>query len=115
MVKIVEFSNPLEKQERPFDVVDDLTIFMRNDPAFYRKHYFPMMAKISDMHEKGESIDPVVILKPTVDKAVDSYCRRFKIKKRPEDLFFDEDRKEVCNKIYKEELPHIKEGSYCSK
>ena len=103
------------KEQRPFDVVDDLSIFMRNDPKFYRKHFFPLMAKVSDMHERGESIDPVIVMRPVVDKAVDSYCRRYKIKKRPEDLFFDEDRKEVCNKIYKEELPQIKEGGYCSK
>jgi hypothetical protein len=114
-MRIDEFVAQDPKEQRPFDVVDDLTIFMRNDPAFYRKHYFPMMAKVSDMYEKGESIDPIIVMRPTVDKAVDSYCRRYKIKKRPDDLFLDDDRREVCNKVFNEELPHIKEGGYCSK
>ena len=30
-----------DKEELPFDVVDDTLVFMRNDPVFYRKFYYP--------------------------------------------------------------------------
>ena len=42
MVKIVEFSHA---DDLGYDVVEDVAIYMRNDPMFYRKHYFPAMTK----------------------------------------------------------------------
>jgi len=64
-----------QQDEIPFDVAEDLAIFMRNDPMFYRKTFFPAMADVSDRMEKGDSIDPAIMLKPIVDQGVKGYCK----------------------------------------
>ena len=66
-----------QQDEIPFDVAEDLAIFMRNDPMFYRKTFFPAMADVSDKMEKGDSIDPAVMLKPIVDQGVKGYCKKY--------------------------------------
>lgn len=111
-MKIVEFFSSEKQDTPPFNVVDDLTIFMRNDPMFYRKTFFPAMADVSDKLERGESVDPIIVLRPVVDKGINSYCKKFMIKKRPEDIFSDDDRKLAMQKIYSEEMPYIKKGGY---
>lgn len=111
-MKISDLVENQNDQEIPFNVVEDLAIFMRNDPMFYRKHYFPMMAKISDMHERGESIDPIVLMKPTIDLGVNSYCKKFKLGSKSDKIFKQEDKDEVIRKIYSEEMPYVKKGTY---
>jgi len=111
-MKINEFSNSEQDQQVPFNVVDDLAIFMRNDPMFYRKHYFPMMAKISDMHDRGESVDPIVLMKPVVDRGINSYCNKFKLGKKTDKLFSEQDKTDAVKKIYSEEMPYVKKGTY---
>ena len=110
-MKLFELDNRNEDQ-LPFDVVDDLVIFMRNDPMFYRKAFFPAMADVSDKLEKGDSIDPAIMLKPVIDKGVNNYCSRFIKDKRPEDIFTDEDKKSAVQKLYAEEMPNVKKGMY---
>ena len=80
-----------QQDEIPFDVAEDLAIFMRNDPMFYRKTFFPAMADVSDKMERGESIDPLVMMKPVVNKGVNSYCKKFIKNKRPDDIFTSKD------------------------
>jgi hypothetical protein len=111
-MKINEFSK-IEKDDRlSFNPEDDLTVFMRNDPMFYRKHYFPAMAKIADMQERGESIDPVVLMGPVIKQGIDTYCKKFNIKQRPDEIFPPSGRSDIIKKIYSEELPQIKKGDY---
>jgi len=100
------------KDEMPFDVVDDLIVFMRNDPMFYRKTFFPAMADASDKFHRGEKMDDVVILKPVVDKGIKSYCKRYIKDRRPEEVFTSTDKKQCMQKIYSEEMPNIKKGMY---
>ena len=109
-MKLFELDN--QQDEIPFDVVEDLTIFMRNDPMFYRKTFFPAMADVSDKMERGESIDPLVMMKPVVNKGVNSYCKKFIKDRRPEDIFTAEDISACATKIQAEELPNIKKGMY---
>ena len=47
-MRIVEFTHP-DNKELPFDVVEDAIVFMRNDPMFYRKQYYPTVTKLADM------------------------------------------------------------------
>ena len=103
-----------KQDEVPFDVVEDLAIFMRNDPMFYRKTFFPAMADASDKMERGETIDPIVFIKPMVDKGADSYCKKFIKDRRPEDIFTDKDKSACVKKIQAEEMPNIKKGMYKS-
>jgi len=99
-------------EDIPFDVVDDLAIFMRNDPMFYRKTFFPAMADASDKLERGEAIDPVIMLKPVVDKGVKSYCKKYIKDRRSEDIFTDDDKSACVKKIHAEEMPNIEKGMY---
>jgi hypothetical protein len=112
MVKIVEFSSINKEEDLNFNPSDDLTVFMRNDPLFYRKHYFPAMAKMSDLQDRGSSVDPIAVMSPVVDQGVSTYCKKFNIKQRPDEIFPKSERSEIINKIYSEELPQIKKGNY---
>jgi len=111
MVKLVEFSPPID-DSLPFNVVDDVAIFMRNDPMFYRKQLFPAIMKMKDFTENQKSIDAHKMFGPLVDKAAIVYCKKFNIPKRPEEIFTDEDKKNLVQKLYSEELNSIKKGVY---
>ena len=109
-MRIDEFTKP-EEARMPFDVVDDLTIFMRNDPMFYRKRMFPCIMKMKDMYDGQKSIVPQQVLGPIVDEAMDKYCEKFKLGRR--DIIFKlEDRDECVNKLYGEEMKQIETGAY---
>jgi hypothetical protein len=113
MVKINEFyQQPIDDTKLPFDVVDDLAIFMRNDPMFYRKSLFPAIMDMKDCCDKGTKYNAPKNLMPVIDKATESYCKHFKMNKRPEQLLSDEEKKTLLNKIYAEEMTNIRKGAY---
>jgi hypothetical protein len=112
MVKIVEFSNIDKETGLDFNPADDLTVFMRNDPMFYRKHYFPIMARIADLQDRGESIDATSLISPIVSQGINAYCKKFNIKQRPDEIFPAAERAEIVKKIYSEEMPQLKKGDY---
>jgi len=113
MVKINEFyQQPLDDSKLPFDVVDDIAIFMRNDPMFYRKNFFPAVMDMKTCNDKGQKFDAPAKLMPIINKATESYCKEFKINKRPEELLTAEEKKTLLNKIYSEEMTNIRKGTY---
>jgi len=112
MVKINEFFNQRIDDSLPFDVVDDVAIFMRNDPLFYRKEFYPTIIRIKGMHDKNKQIDPQKELFPVIGRAVESYCKRFQISKKPNELLSDEEKKNLVDKIYSEEMTNIRKGVY---
>ena len=109
-MRIDEFTKP-DEVRMPFDVVDDLSIFMRNDPMFYRKKMFPCIMQMKDAYGKQKSIVPQQVLGPVVDDAMDQYCEKFKLGKR-DNVFKLEDRDEAINKIFGEEMKQIETGAY---
>jgi len=111
-MKINEFYKLDDEQGLPFDAIDDLKVYMRNDPMFYRRYYYPMMAKISDLHDKGKDIDHKKIIGPVVDKGADNYCKQYKITREPSKIFPDRDKKYIASKIYSEEMPYVRKGTY---
>lgn len=110
-MKINEFAQNNEQQIN-FDVVDDTIVFMRNDPMFYRKSYFPTVAKMADMHRAGKDVNPETLFGPVVDQAMEGYCKRYKLTRSPSDLFTTDDRQNIINRITTEELEEIKKGEY---
>jgi len=52
-MRIDEFSQPVD-DSLPFDVVDDVAVFMRNDPQFYRKSFFPVVDKMKTACQAGK-------------------------------------------------------------
>lgn len=109
-MRIDEFTDK-DDIKLPFDVVDDAVVFMRNDPHFYRKHYFPTVSKLADIHRSGKKIDKSV-LGSMVDNGMNSYCKKFKLGHKPADIFTADDRHAILNKITSEELKNIKNGDY---
>ena len=110
-MRIDEFAQPMD-DKLPFDVVDDVTIFMRNDPMFYRREYFPAVSKLADCQRSGKDADPKKYLSAMVEKGCDDYCRKFDLGKSSEDIYTDQDRNNLLQKINSEETENIKKGDY---
>ena len=106
MVKVYEVT------ELPFDKIDDVVVFMRNDPMFYRKQYFPTCSNLADMQREGSNDNPQSILMPMIEKGINQYCAKFNIARSPEEVFNDNDRSAIFDKIYKEEMEQIVKGEY---
>lgn len=111
MVKIVEFHEP-ENNRFDFDVVDDVVTFMRNDPIFYRKQFFPAFSRVADMHRQGKTVDQNKCLGNMVENALQSYCKKYKIAQQPDEVFNNDDREAIIDRIFAEEMDQIKRGEY---
>jgi len=111
MVKIVEFNQPMDNRF-DYDVVDDVSVFMRNDPVFYRKQFFPTIAKIADSYRAGKKLDKTNCLGEMIESALDAYCKKYNIAKLPDEIFNDNDRLSLIDKIFAEEIEQIKKGEY---
>ena len=109
-MRIDEFAKP-EESGLQFDVVDDAIVFMRNDPTFYRKKYFPAMASMADRVRGGNDFDRSVI-GSVVDSGMNTYCKRYNLGRGPADIFTAEDRAAIIEKICSEELEQINQGAY---
>jgi|TARA_B110000858_G_scaffold114490_1_gene130864 hypothetical protein len=109
-MRIDEFAAP-HNDHMPYDVVEDLSIFMRNDPMFYRQKMFPCIMKMKDAFDGQKSITPQKVLGPVVDEAMDKYCEKFKLGRRDK-IFKLEDRDECVNRVFGEEMKQIECGAY---
>ena len=89
-MRIDEFSNVAEFKPT-FDVVDDLHVYMRNDPMFYRKEYFPMVIKMNDAIQAGSKVNTKEMIIPMINKGVSSYCKKFDLARTSNDIFTDKD------------------------
>jgi len=111
-MQIKELDQLPDNNKFKFDVVDDAVVFMRNDPTFYRKHYFPAVSKLADIKRSGKNIDPMKHLMPTIEKGCDIYTRKYNLARSPEEVFTNEDRNSILEKIYSEEMDQIEKGEY---
>jgi hypothetical protein len=109
-MRIDEFAQPTN-DNLPYDVVDDVSVYMRNDPMFYRKKLFPAIMRMKDMHSKGKTVDATEALGAICDEAMGRYCDKFSLG-RTENIFKDEDRGLLINKVFGEEMKMIKDGQY---
>ena len=114
MVKIYEVTNIEEKNndELGFDLVDDTSVWMRNDPQFYRKEYFPVISRIADMHRAGKKVDHRKHMGPMIEKGINQYCSNYDLGRSPEDVFSQQDRDALIDKLFGEEMEEIKKGNY---
>jgi hypothetical protein len=101
-----------DKDELPFDIEDDLVVYMKNDPMFYRKHYYPAVLKMQSAHQQNKTLDATSLWTPIVKRAIVPYMSKFDINKNPQDIIKKENIVSIANKINSEELGHIKNGSY---
>jgi len=108
-MRISELQRP---NDLDFDIVEDTVVFMRNDPMFYRKHYFPAMSKLADIYSSGKSVDARKHLMPTIEAACNEYVKKYDIARNTEEAFTNEDRTAIMQKIYSEEMEQIRKGEY---
>jgi hypothetical protein len=105
MVKLNEFHDmeiPDEILPKPdFNVGEDLLIFMRNDPMFYRKTFFPAIEDFKTTKKK-----PVLVR--LVKKGLGSYCNKFNIPNPQEDLMSDGDIIELVKQIISDDIKEDK-------
>lgn len=95
----------------PYDVVEDLKIYMTQDNDFYRKHLFPHMSDVQAAVQKGGKYNKKMLL-PAVETAIPMYLKKFDIKKRTEDFMSDEQKMECISSILKDEMDNFREGKY---
>ena len=104
MVKINEFHDmdiPKEIYPKPdYDVKEDLKIYMRNDPMFYRKAFFPAF----DQYRKDKNTK-------TLEKMVNNggSCKKFELSLSKE-LLTREDIVTVVNELTHDEFEEMNEG-----
>ena len=111
-MKLYELHNADDQFKPSFDVVDDVHVFMINDPMFYRREYYPTMCNIADKFDTTQGKDIGKMLMPMIDKGCGEYCRKFNLGSDPSKLISLGDRKEIATKIVSNEMPRIKEGEY---
>jgi len=110
-MKLVEFTNP-EENRFDFDIIDDACVFMRNDPIFYRKHYYPVMAKLADNVRDGKKPNKIKLLAGMVETGINEYCKRYDLGRSSDEVFNQTDREALIDKIFSEECSQIDNGDY---
>ena len=116
-MKIVEFFDKKQienlklGEELPYNVVEDLCIYMRNDPMFYRKNLYPALVDVQETVKNGGKYNKKLLM-PVVERAIEEYIKKFKIKKRPEDLLVQEEKMECINRLLKDEVDNFRKGMY---
>ena len=111
-MKINEFTELDVHNKFPFDIVDDALTFMKNDPIFYRKKYYPTIAKIADSHRGGKNIDSKKTIMPMIEEGLQGYCNAYLDGQEIDDVFNNDDRNNLYDLIYSSEMNQIKKGDY---
>lgn len=111
MVKMNDFSKINPNEPLPWNVAEDLMIFMRNDPAFYRRHLYPSMIDVQEAVRDGGKFNKRKLV-PIVDRAIESYVKKFNIKKRTEDLITDSEKLQLIDELLKAEVENFRKGTY---
>ena len=109
-MRIDEFTQSIDRK-MPFNPVDDCAIYMRNDPMFYRKSLFPVIMSMKDMYNKKQTLNASKCLGECALKAMESYCKKYNLGKI-ENVFTDNDKDALIQKIFSEEMKMIKDGAY---
>ena len=95
-----------------YDVPTDLIVFMRDDPQFYRKSYYPTMCGCQSSYNKGDKDQSMKLLMPMIDQAIGQYTKKYDLPYEANDLLPMEERKELASAICEMEVDGFKEGEY---
>ena len=107
MVKINEFHDmdiPKEIYPAPdYDVKEDLKIYIRNDPMFYRKSFFPAF-------EDYKKTKKPKCLYDMVNNGLKNYCSKFELPFAPNELLNKTDITVLVSELIQDELQEVNEG-----
>ena len=96
----------------PWDLVEDTLVYMRNEPMFYRREYYPVMTQLADSHRAKSSSNVREMIMPLINKGINAYCKKYNLAAMPDDVFGEDTRNKLFDKIYNEEIEQIKKGEY---
>lgn len=100
-----------ENDNKEFDLAEDLLIFMRNDPLFYRKSYYPMIIDMMSAMKRNVTVDKKNSILPVVKKGYDEYCKKYSVNpKNPQ--YNKKNIMSLISMIYNEETQNINRGEY---
>ena len=111
MVKLLEVTDQKLDEELPYDVGQDLIVYMRNEPMFYRKHLYPALIDVQEAVKNGGKYSKRQML-PVIEKAIQSYINKFGIKKLPEDLMNEQEKLDCIGRLLADEQENFRSGSY---
>jgi len=103
-MKLTEFTNFNLENDLNFDIAEDLYIFMKNDPLFYRKQYFPVVDVIADKYKENNEIDYKTKIKPVIENGLGIYIKKFNLDERLKDIFSEQDVDKVIDKIFADDI-----------
>ena len=81
-----------------FNVAEDLMIFMRNDPMFYRKSFFPA---VEQYKKNTKDTTP---LESMIKQGLGQYCNKFNIKNPVNELMGSGDIRTLVSEIIADEV-----------
>ena len=93
------------------DLRDDLVFYMRKDPAFFRKAYYPAMCELDDKIDSGKKTSSNDLLE-LVKLGAYNYVKKFGLQETLGDVFDQDDLEEIAEFIYSEESKKCKDGDY---
>jgi hypothetical protein len=111
MVKLVEVTDQPLGKNLPYDVAEDLIIYMRNEPMFYRKHLYPALIDVQDAVKNGKQYNKKSLF-PVIERAIKEYINRFNIKALPEDIMNDQEKMDCVSRLLASEQENFKKSSY---
>ena len=95
----------------PYNVVEDLCIFMKNNPNFYRKELYPRFVEVQNSVQNGGKFNKKQLL-PMIEKAIQTYVKEYDLPKRPQDLLTQEEKMDCISNLLKDELENFRNKEY---
>lgn len=89
-----------DNETLPFDPVEDVVFFMRNNPTFYRKEVYPNICKAKDAKKNGTFESPHSYLGGCVEKGIQQYKTKYDM----HDVFQSDDKQKIIDLLFKEEM-----------
>lgn len=97
--------------ELPYDVIEDIIAYMRNDKNFYRKNTYPAMCDVQEKVQNGGKFDKKALF-PMIEKACESYCSEYNVGKRPDEMLTDADKMECASRLLNAEKEAFRNKEY---
>lgn len=107
-----DYESTKEEYGIEFEPVEDLIVFMKNDPVFYRRKYFPRVKELEKNYKKNKEVDPKKYFSDVVDSAMNTYCKKYDLARDPSEIFSSSDKHEIIGQITSEEIENIRNGEY---
>jgi len=101
-----------DNEQLPFDIVEDLHIFMKNDLMFYRRVYYPTLSRVATAIKQKKRVSFSSLVEPMINKALEVYCKKYDIPQSVQKRFTQSQREDLVSRIQQEETPNVQDGEY---